>query len=190
MIRAFGREELLPVRYPRNGQRGAWVLPDDSHRSHHQVRFRRAARERNQQDRRRVAPRACFKLTCAQNDIDHRLTRPRHPWTDGQVERMNRTINDATVKRYNNDSHDQLQRQLTDLAAAYNFGRRTRTLKRLTPYEASCTSGSRSHNDPRQIRPTKFRDQTASLQFRADRRSAQPSRQSGCASRSAVGTAQ
>ena len=30
-------------------------------------------------------------------DIEHRLTKPRHPWTNGQVERMNRTIKDATV---------------------------------------------------------------------------------------------
>jgi transposase InsO family protein len=33
-----------------------------------------------------------FELACAQNDIDHRLTQPRHPWTNGQVERMNRTL--------------------------------------------------------------------------------------------------
>jgi transposase InsO family protein len=41
-----------------------------------------------------------FEYACAQNDIDHRLTKPRQPWTNGQVERMNRTIKDATVKRY------------------------------------------------------------------------------------------
>ncbi len=33
-----------------------------------------------------------FEYACAQNHIDHRLTRPRHPWTNGQVERMNRTL--------------------------------------------------------------------------------------------------
>ncbi len=38
-----------------------------------------------------------FEYACAQNDIDHRLTKPKHPWTSGQVERMNRTINDTTV---------------------------------------------------------------------------------------------
>jgi transposase InsO family protein len=26
-----------------------------------------------------------FELACAPNDIDHRLTKPRHPWTNGQV---------------------------------------------------------------------------------------------------------
>ncbi len=79
-----------------------------------------------------------FALACAQNDIDHRLTKPRHPWTNGQVERMNRTIKDATVKRYHYDTHDQLRQHLTDFVAAYNFGRRLKTLKGLTPYEAIC----------------------------------------------------
>lgn len=41
-----------------------------------------------------------FELACAQADIDHRLTKPKHPWTNGQVERMNRTIKEATVKRF------------------------------------------------------------------------------------------
>ena len=79
-----------------------------------------------------------FELACAQNDIDHRLTKPRHPWTNGQVERMNRTIKEATVKRYHYDTHDQLRQHLGDFVAAYNFGRRLKTLKGLTPYEAIC----------------------------------------------------
>jgi hypothetical protein len=54
--------------------------------------------------------------------IEHRLTKPNHPWSHedqktirgivflngGQVERMNRTIKEATVKRFQCDSHDQL----------------------------------------------------------------------------------
>ena len=32
-----------------------------------------------------------FVLACAQNSIDHRLTKPNHPWNNGQVECMNRT---------------------------------------------------------------------------------------------------
>jgi transposase InsO family protein len=79
-----------------------------------------------------------FEYACAQNNIDHRLTRLRHPWTNGQVERMNRTIKEATVRRYHYDSHDQLRQHLADFVAAYNFARRLKTLKGLTPYEFIC----------------------------------------------------
>jgi transposase InsO family protein len=65
-----------------------------------------------------------FELACAQNHIDHRLTKPRHPWTNGQVERMNRTIKDATVKRFHYETHDYLRSHLDTFVAAYNFGRR------------------------------------------------------------------
>jgi transposase InsO family protein len=76
-----------------------------------------------------------FELTCARNVIDHRTTKAKHPWTNGQVERMNRTIKDATVKRFYYESHDQLRQHLADFVSAYNFRRRLKTLKGLTPYE-------------------------------------------------------
>lgn len=79
-----------------------------------------------------------FEIACADLDIEHRLTKPRHPWTNGQVERMNRTIKDATVKRFHYDHHDQLRTHLTDFIDAYNFGRRLKTLRGLTPYEFIC----------------------------------------------------
>ena len=65
-----------------------------------------------------------FDMICEANGIEHRLTKPNHPWTNGQVERMNRTIKDATVKRYHYDSHVQLRVHLADVLAAYNFARR------------------------------------------------------------------
>jgi transposase InsO family protein len=81
-----------------------------------------------------------FEYACAQNDIDHRLTKPKHPWTNGQVERMNRTLKDATVKRFYYETHDQLRLHLYQFVAAYNFARRLKTLKGLTPYEFICKS--------------------------------------------------
>jgi hypothetical protein len=51
---------------------------------------------------------------------------------------MNRTIRDATVKRFHYDNHDQLRRHLYDFVGAYNFGRRLKRLRGLTPYEAIC----------------------------------------------------
>ena len=51
---------------------------------------------------------------------------------------MNRTIKDATVRRFYYESHEQLRRHLAGFISAYNFGRRLKTLKGLTPYEFIC----------------------------------------------------
>ena len=48
---------------------------------------------------------------------------------------MNRTIKEATVKRYHYDRHEQLKTHLSDFINAYNYARRLKTLKGLTPYE-------------------------------------------------------
>ena len=76
-----------------------------------------------------------FEIACARLDIDHRLTRPRHPWTNGQVERMNRTLKEATVRRYYYETHAELRQHLAAFVDAYNFARRLKTLKGLTPFE-------------------------------------------------------
>ena len=76
-----------------------------------------------------------FDRVCHEHGIEHRLTRINHPWTNGQVERMNRTIKDATVKRYHYTSHQQLKQHLYSFLNAYNFAKRLKTLKGLTPYE-------------------------------------------------------
>jgi len=79
-----------------------------------------------------------FDMRCRENGIEHRLTKPHHPWTNGQVERMNRTLKDATVRRYHYDSHDQLREHLETFLVAYNFAKRLKTLRGLTPYEFIC----------------------------------------------------
>ncbi|BCA63480.1 hypothetical protein HMP09_2714 [Sphingomonas sp. HMP9] len=55
-----------------------------------------------------------FDMICEANDIEHRLTKPNHPWTNGHVERMNRTIKEATVKRFHYENHEQLRVHLAD----------------------------------------------------------------------------
>lgn len=76
-----------------------------------------------------------FTRVCQEHGIEHRLTKPNHPWTNGQVERMNRTLKEATVKRYYYESHQQLKEHLYSFLNAYNFAKRLKTLHGLTPYE-------------------------------------------------------
>ena len=89
---------------------------------------------------------------CEANGIEHRLTKPSHPWSsedqetvrgdvfqrEGQVERMNRTIKDATAKRHHYESHDQLRGHPADFLDAYNYARRLKTLGGLSPYMYVC----------------------------------------------------
>ena len=44
-------------------------------------------------------------------------------------------MKEATVKRYHYDSHSQLTAHLRDFIDTYNYGRRLKTLKGLTPFE-------------------------------------------------------
>ncbi len=80
-----------------------------------------------------------FEFACARHDIDHRLTKPNHPWTNGQVERMNPTIKEATVRSYHYQSHAQLQEHLAAFLNAYNFAKRLKTLAGLTPFQFICS---------------------------------------------------
>ena len=63
------------------------------------------------------------------------MTKPSHPWTNGQVERMNRTLKEATIQRFYYDSHAQLRAHLAAFVDAYNFGKWLKTLNGQTPFE-------------------------------------------------------
>jgi hypothetical protein len=48
---------------------------------------------------------------------------------------MNRTLKEATVRRYYYESHAQLRAHLAAFVDAYNFAKRLKALRGLTPYE-------------------------------------------------------
>lgn len=80
-----------------------------------------------------------FEYACARLGIKHRLTKPFHPWTNGQVERMNRTIKEATVRTYHYQSHQQLQIHLQHFLDAYNFAKRLKALGGQTSFQYLCS---------------------------------------------------
>lgn len=53
---------------------------------------------------------------------------------------MNRTLRDATVRRYHYETHQHLKEHLHAFLMAYNFAKRLKTLRGLTPYEFVCAS--------------------------------------------------
>jgi len=79
-----------------------------------------------------------FDRICQEYGVGHRLTKPAHSWTNGQVERINRTIKEATVQRYHYQSTPELNGHLQAFLLAYNHARRLKTLRGLMPYEFVC----------------------------------------------------
>lgn len=57
--------------------------------------------------------------------MDHRLTKPNLPWTDGQVEGMTLKIKATSFRRSHYYDHAHIRAHPTCLIAAYSFARRT-----------------------------------------------------------------
>jgi hypothetical protein len=87
-----------------------------------------------------------FARVCEEHAIAHRLTTTQHPWTNGQGERMHRTLTAATVKTDYNQTHQHLEAHLHALLMADNFAKRLKTLRGLTAYDISVNAGRKSQN--------------------------------------------
>ena len=100
-----------------------------------------------------------FDRAAREHGIEHRLTKLKHPWTNGQVERMNRTIKDATVKRYPLRQPRPARQHLADFVAAYNFGRRLEDPERSHTLRVHLQMlDNRARNDSGSTRSIKCRD--------------------------------
>jgi transposase InsO family protein len=79
-----------------------------------------------------------FDRVCREHGIEHRLTKPYHPWTNGQAERMNRTVKDATIKVFHYPDLESLKAHVLAFVTAYNFAKHLKRLRWRTPFQAVC----------------------------------------------------
>ena len=79
-------------------------------------------------------------VVCQKNNIDHRLTKPGTPKTNGMVERANDTIKKGTVKRTDYENKEQMNADLMNFLVHYNLYRRHGSLRKelnvKTPFDA------------------------------------------------------
>ena len=75
-----------------------------------------------------------FDEICQEHNIEHRLTKFRHPWTNGQVEIMNKIIKGHTVKKYHYDDMQQFEKHLTSFILYYNHQKPLKSLKYKSPF--------------------------------------------------------
>jgi transposase InsO family protein len=79
-----------------------------------------------------------FDRVCREHGIEHRLTKPCHPWTNGQAERMNRTVKEATIKAFHYPDLEALKAHVLAFVTAYNFAKHLKALQWRTPFQAIC----------------------------------------------------
>lgn len=79
-----------------------------------------------------------FVKTCEERGIEHRKTRVKSPWTNGLVERFNRTLKDNTIHRYRYKDYKELEKSIKSFEMRYNIFIKHKSIKRRTPYEVTC----------------------------------------------------
>ena len=76
-----------------------------------------------------------FDRICKEHDIEHRLTKFKHPWTNGQVEVTNRILKQYTTKAYFYKDINELKHHMMTFVLYYNHQRKLKSLKYQTPFD-------------------------------------------------------
>ena len=81
-----------------------------------------------------------FDKVCIDNNIEHRLTKFRHPWRKSealsrQVEIMNKVIKSYTTKKYFYEDIEEFKKHLMSFILFYNHQKKLKSLKFKSPFD-------------------------------------------------------
>jgi len=79
-----------------------------------------------------------FERVCIENAIEHRRTKPFHPWARNEALAMGRAIEDATVGLFRYDDIGRLKAHVLAFVAGYNASKHLKALGWRTPHQAIC----------------------------------------------------
>lgn len=79
-----------------------------------------------------------FGRVCNENGIEHKLTKPYHPWTNGQAEPMNRTVKEATIQAFHYPDLESLKAHVLDFVLADNVAKHLKAIRWKTLFEVIC----------------------------------------------------
>jgi transposase InsO family protein len=98
-----------------------------------------------------------FDRVCREHGIERKLTKPYHPWANGQAERMNRTVKEATTKTFHCPDLEPLKAHVLAFVTAYNLAKRLKALRWRTPFQAVLDAWTKDPSifkvDPRHLLP-------------------------------------
>lgn len=76
-----------------------------------------------------------FDIVCNLAGIKHKLTKVKHPWTNGMAERAVRTVKDHTIKIQRYNSIIEMYQGIKQFEEHHNFYRRQKVLSNKTPFD-------------------------------------------------------
>ncbi|MCI2425453.1 integrase core domain-containing protein [Candidatus Acetothermia bacterium] len=74
-----------------------------------------------------------FEEICRQHEIKHHTIKFKYPWTNGMVERFNRTAGEQALPKYRFESIFEMNSKLIEFINRYNFETRLKSLNYKTP---------------------------------------------------------
>lgn len=74
-----------------------------------------------------------FDKICKESKIQHRTIKFKHPWTNGMVERFNRTLKEKVLTKYRFSSIIEMNGRLIEFINGYNMTKRLKKLNYKTP---------------------------------------------------------